>query len=410
MRVNILGVLLWIFVGAVAASGEVIESVSFNPSRFGQYERLTVSEEVDAKGGLSTTNMNVSSAGTVSMNVRRPLDDQTAYYFPTVDATAGNGVRFADACFSESGADCRAYDAAAEPDAGSVGNLVISSKDGGEEPQADLSVFLNDSFLNRVTTVVDTLKIKTGQINMGLLTVQGGGGVTYSNTPLKGVKLAGNDIPQPTQGNTVEKDGVTSKDLNHCEMAWEERRSVEKDGKYNTYKVLVLKNCKKEVDVCEQNPIPYGSLCGCTIKNPGMSVNEEQQFMLCQTCPPYMSNHQAECCVVRGGTWNTPKPGCWAKQYVYESGSYSCGYPCLGYDGHCGVAMSERRSQGCRPDGGKVCPSGNYCSAQEVGQECYYCSTHPRNDLTQAEKDKWGCKYSTNVYSKICVASDRQLF
>ena len=65
---------------------EVIESVSFNPSRFGQYERLTVSEEVDLKGGLSTTNLNVTSAGVVSMTVSKPLGDTTAFYVPTVDA------------------------------------------------------------------------------------------------------------------------------------------------------------------------------------------------------------------------------------------------------------------------------------------------------------------------------------
>lgn len=405
MRVNILVILL-LFFGASGVVAEVIESVSFNPSRFGQYERLTVSEEVDAKGGLSTTNLNVSSAGTVDMNVQRPLDDNTAYYFPTVDAVEGNGVRLSNACFSESGTDCRAYDASLEPDAGKVGNLVISSKDGGREIEPDTAVFLNDSFINSVSTAVDTLKVKAGQIQLGRLTVQGGGGVTYSGDALMGVKLAGNDIPQPTQGNTVEKDGVTSKDLNNCEMVWDERRSVEKDGKYNTYKVLALKNCKKEVDVCEQNPIPYGSLCGCSIKHPELSFNEEQRFMLCQTCPPYMSNHQAECCVVRGGTWNSPSPGCWSKTYSYsQSGSYACGYPCLLYDGHCGVAMSERRSQGCRPDGGRVCPSNNSCTASEVGQECYYCVTRKRTDI-----DPKVCSHSTYVYSKICAASDRRLF
>lgn len=164
--------------------------------------------------------------------------------------------------------------------------------------------------------------------------------------------------------------------------------------------------CEKEVDVCAEKPTSPSEMCRCVVRgNASWTLTEYEQYMLCQMCPPYMQTHQAQCCAARGGVWNSPKPGCWSKTYSYsQSGSYRCGYPCLLYDGHCGVAMSERRSQGCRPDGGKVCPSNNSCSAAEVGQECYYCVTRPRTDVGSA------CSHSTYVYSKICAATEKQLF
>ena len=41
----------------VSAQAEVIQSVNFNPARFGQYERLKVSEQANFKGGLKAKSM-----------------------------------------------------------------------------------------------------------------------------------------------------------------------------------------------------------------------------------------------------------------------------------------------------------------------------------------------------------------
>ena len=220
-----------------ALSAEVIESVSFNPSRFGQYERLTVSEEADLKGGLSTTNLNVTSAGVVSMTVSKPLGDTTAFYVPTVDAVEGNGVSLTNACFSGSGADCRNYDASSATLPNTADQPLVISSLSGE------GSFERDSFMNRVTTALDTLKIKAGQIDLATLTVYGGDAETYSNSLLKGLKLAGNDIPKPVYGYTTDKNGGQAGALSSCTLDWESRNTVQKDGKYDTYKVLVLKNC-----------------------------------------------------------------------------------------------------------------------------------------------------------------------
>ena len=55
---------------ALASIGgaEVIQSVNFNPARFGQYERLKVSEQANFKGGLKAKSMQVQSAGTIDLN------------------------------------------------------------------------------------------------------------------------------------------------------------------------------------------------------------------------------------------------------------------------------------------------------------------------------------------------------
>ena len=97
--------------------------------------------------------------------------------------------------------------------------------------------------MNRVTTALDTLKIKAGQIDLATLTVYGGDAETYSNSLLKGLKLAGNDIPKPVYGYTTDKNGGQAGALSSCTLDWESRNTVQKDGKYDTYKVLVLKNC-----------------------------------------------------------------------------------------------------------------------------------------------------------------------
>lgn len=220
-----------------ASNAEVIESVSFNPSRFGQYERLTVSESADLKGGLSATNLNVSSAGSVDVTVNKPLSDTTAFFVPEVDAVQGNGVRLTNACFSGSGADCKNYDASSAtlPNTSSE-PLVVSSLSGEGS-------FERDSFINKVTTVADRLRVKAGQISLATLKVYGGGGNPYSGPGLTGLKLAGNDIPAPESGYTTGKTGAGAGRLTGCTLAWDSRNTVQKDGKYDTYKVLALKDC-----------------------------------------------------------------------------------------------------------------------------------------------------------------------
>ena len=162
--------------------------------------------------------------------------------------------------------------------------------------------------------------------------------------------------------------------------------------------------CEKKVDECAEKPATITEMCKCIVQDrASWTLTPTEELMMCTRCAPYMVQNQEQCCKVRGGSWNDPNPGCWRKEYSYsQSGSYSCGYPCLLYAGHCGVAMTERRSQGCRPDGGKVCPANNLCSEAEVGQECYYCVTRERTGVS-------GCSHSTYVYSKICTATDKSM-
>ena len=288
---------------------EVIESVSFNPSRFGQYERLTVSEEVDLKGGLSTTNLNVTSAGVVSMTVSKPLGDTTAFYVPTVDAVEGNGVSLTNACFSGSGADCRNYDASSATLPNTADQPLVISSLSGE------GSFERDSFMNRVTTALDTLKIKAGQIDLATLTVYGGDAETYSNSLLKGLKLAGNDIPKPVYGYTTDKNGGQAGALSSCTLDWESRNTVQKDGKYDTYKVLVLKNCGGSSGGGETTPkgkwVLSGmeeQVCGCTpqCRPNGNGPSPIRNASSGEECSPvgsvvYSATSDKRCYCIKGG-------------------------------------------------------------------------------------------------------------
>lgn len=260
--------LLISFLSFTAVSfAEIIESVSFNPSRFGQYERLVVSETASLRGGLAATNMNVASGSGVTMTVNKPLANNTAYQLPVVDAINGNGVSFPNTCFSGNGSDCKNYNASSSTLPATSDNPLTISHKGGT------GTFNHDSFVNRVTSAVDTLKVRTGQVSMGKLTVRGKGGsapTTYSGNSLSGIKLAGNDIPAPTAGNTRNKSGADGGNLTGCQLAWEDRNTVAKNNKFDTYRILAL-NCS-------------GSSGGGT--EPELTCADSS----------YKASHKSECC------------------------------------------------------------------------------------------------------------------
>ena len=192
----------------VSAQAEVIQSVNFNPARFGQYERLKVSEQANFKGGLKAKSMQVQSSGTIDLNAT-PSTDQgnLAYLITKLDGTLGHShvgddfpstptLVFPATCFSS-----------AENCVGStgVGLLQVAFMNGAARFQAPSSyTTAPESRIKQITTEANRLRLEAVYANInGRLHVSGNEGYTYRNRDLNRnahtpMRLAGNWIPLPS--------------------------------------------------------------------------------------------------------------------------------------------------------------------------------------------------------------------
>ena len=242
---------------ALASIGgaEVIQSVNFNPARFGQYERLKVSEQANFKGGLKAKSMQVQSAGTVDLNAT-PSTDQgnLAYLITKLDGTLGHShvgndfpstptLVFPATCFSS-----------AENCVGStgVGLLQVAFMNGAARFQAPSSyTTAPESRIKQITTEANRLRLEAVYANInGRLHVSGNEGYTYRNRDLNRnahtpMRLAGNWIPLPSASGAPT--GGT--------LEWQTRKTVKYGSKGgDTVRVLALKGGKATDDtkMCEK--------------------------------------------------------------------------------------------------------------------------------------------------------------
>ena len=81
---------------SVPSFAEIISSVSFNPSRMGEYTYLKITDKANLKGGLNATTMNINSGGTVTMTT-----DNSAriYDVPTVTGASGSAINMPNTAF-----------------------------------------------------------------------------------------------------------------------------------------------------------------------------------------------------------------------------------------------------------------------------------------------------------------------
>lgn len=234
---------------ALASIGgaEVIQSVNFNPARFGQYERLKVSEQANFKGGLKAKSMQVQSAGTIDLNAT-PSTDQgnLAYLITKLDGTLGHShvgndfpstptLEFPATCFSS-----------AENCVGStgVGLLQVAFMNGAARFQAPSSyTTAPESRIKQITTPSDRLRLDAVYANIhGKLDVSGNLGYTFRNiSPKTPLRLAGNWIPLPSASGAPT--GGT--------LEWQTRKTVKyaSKGGGDKVRVLALKG-KKSVKSC----------------------------------------------------------------------------------------------------------------------------------------------------------------
>ena len=215
------GVTVWL-------QAETVSSVSFNPSRMGEYTYLKVADKANLKGGLNATTLNISSGGTVSMTTD---SSSRVYQIDTVTGEANSSIDMPNTAFHGNTSNTYSgYDASSS----SVpSGLLPTVKVLGGTQQ-----YNNDSYLATVDAV-NMLKQRAGTLKGGTLTIGGNesNGVTlYGGDSTLGFHLAGNDIPVPTAAHTN-----TGKELSNCTLAWEKRKTNDSPAK--EVWVLALTGC-----------------------------------------------------------------------------------------------------------------------------------------------------------------------
>ncbi|WP_176777205.1 hypothetical protein [Candidatus Avelusimicrobium faecicola] len=277
---------------ALASIGgaEVIQSVNFNPARFGQYERLKVSEQANFKGGLKAKSMQVQSAGTIDLNAT-PSTGQVnlAYLITKLDGTLGHShvgddfpstptLVFPATCFS-SREHC--------VETTSVGLLQVAFMNGAARFQAPSSyTTAPESRIKQITTPSDRLRLDAVYANIhGKLKVSGNEGYTFRKiSPKTPLRLAGNWIPLPSASGAPT--GGT--------LEWQTRKTVKyaSKGGGNTVRVLALKG-KKSVScnkTCRDGNCPGGytgkityrlntTTCSCEVASNTCKPNETYRWI-----------------------------------------------------------------------------------------------------------------------------------
>ena len=273
--------LLALFVFAPAVRAEVIDAVLFNPSRLGRYENLKVSSELDASGGVNVQTATVQSHSAVNVN------SPSGYNLENVSAHKVNlpNTAFQSSSFQAAGGK-------ASFGSGEIQNL----KDSAQK-----------------------MRVKGKTVTVGKdVTVEMLGGEDSSNQEVKGLRLGGNDIPQPVSGCV---------DLN-----WYAQKAA--SGK--EYKVLGFKSCPGGEGECTKT-------CGA-----GYTLNEEKcecEKNSEETCE---ENPNQEKCCSGCSVWN----GSVCKQKTCSSG----------------YELNE-----------KDCSCNKYIWVRNVGDDCTFSPSDPEN-------------------------------
>ena len=223
---------------SVPSFAEIISSVSFNPSRMGEYTYLKITDKANLKGGLNATTMNINSGGTVTMTT-----DNSAriYDVPTVTGASGSAINMPNTAFH--GNTSNTYSSyKSESTSAPSGLLPSVAAKGGTQ------TYNNDSYIQTLDAV-NMLKQKVGSLKGGTLEITGNGGSTvglYDSGNTAGFHLAGNDIPEPTAAHTN-----TGTNLTQCQLAWEKRKTSDSTPK--EVWLLALQNCGSGAGGCDDS-------------------------------------------------------------------------------------------------------------------------------------------------------------
>lgn len=201
----------FLLLGSVSLyAAETISSVSFNPSRMGEYTYLKVADKATLKGGLKTPQLNVSVGGTVSVY---PDTSSRIYGINQVNGQVQTAIEMENTVFH--GNNVNQYAGyKSETNSTPSGLLNTMSIYGGDQE------YTQDSYIQTLDAV-NILRQRVGTLKSGRLSIGGDNGRAvslYEGDSTYGFYLAGNDIPEPTSAHTN-----TGKNLNNCTLAWEKR-------------------------------------------------------------------------------------------------------------------------------------------------------------------------------------------
>lgn len=223
MKKILLGTMLLL---ATAALAETVSSVSYNPSRLGDYQYLKVSDSAKLKGGLATQALNLNSGGNI-----RLTNDTTAnsYTVGNITGAQENGMYMSNALWRNANTSGNSYAVSTTNPAGQIPTITVF---GGTMN------FSSDSFVNNLTAQNNNLYEYAGKLNVaGTMAVEGSPSSERNivnafgrdlNTMTSGIILGGKDIAYPK--NVYYNDGAGNKgytniDLSgsNCKFEWVQR-------------------------------------------------------------------------------------------------------------------------------------------------------------------------------------------
>lgn len=208
--------------------GEVVSSISYNPSRMGEYNYLKVADSATLRGGLSTPRMDIATSGTITVTT-----DTTSriYDLLSVAGESGSSIDMPGTAFH--GNTMNAYSGYESVSTSTPAGLLSKvNAMGGTQ------TYNQDSYIQTLNAV-NILRQKAGTVRGKTFAILGNSGNTvnlYGEESTNGFYLAGNDIPEPTGAHTN-----TGSTLNSCQLAWEKRKTSSKPTQ--EVWLLALKNC-----------------------------------------------------------------------------------------------------------------------------------------------------------------------
>ncbi len=176
---NKIAILLGLMFCAASAPAEVVESVSFNPSRLGQFERLKISDQLSAPGGVQSSRVTVRSGGRVTA--------QNAGNYQLDYALSGGQVAMPATLFETTNLKAR----------------------GGEGEFAREG----NGYTSSISTLQgDQVRLKANVLKVNTINVLGSPAQSYDENSIQGLVLGLNDIPNPAA-------------TGNCSLQWVERKA-----------------------------------------------------------------------------------------------------------------------------------------------------------------------------------------
>ncbi len=233
------------------AAAEMVSTISYNPSRLGQYSSLKIANSAAFLGGLSTGSLDINSATTMT---NQTLDNFSFGLIQGGEST----IDMENVVFHNSSNWSSATDASNESFA-AFGSSTATVKGG-------VATFRADSFINELRG--NNLLLKVNKLNTSnTLTINGEGGqkLSVGSRDTRGLFLAGNDIPVISTNTVIDYNGdgtpsgknVVLTNKAACSLKWVKRKT--NDGQ-EVYVLALGDLCHPEIELPTGCLNPTGSV------------------------------------------------------------------------------------------------------------------------------------------------------